>query len=46
MVNPRCRIWTSSRRVKERFGVPVMAYNVSGNTMVRRGANGWIDERG
>jgi porphobilinogen synthase len=35
------------RRVKDRFGVPVAAYNVSGEfAMVKAAAqNGWIDER-
>jgi porphobilinogen synthase len=35
------------RRVKERFGVPLAAYNVSGEyAMVKAAAQrGWIDER-
>ena len=35
------------RRVKDRFGVPVAAYNVSGEfAMVKAAAQkGWIDER-
>ncbi len=34
-------------RTKERFGVPVVAYNVSGEyAMVKAAAdNGWIDEK-
>ncbi|MFO0809691.1 MAG: porphobilinogen synthase [Gemmataceae bacterium] len=47
MVKPALSYLDIIRRVKERFGVPVMAYNVSGEyAMVKAAAaNGWIDER-
>jgi porphobilinogen synthase len=46
MVKPAMAYLDIVWRVKERFGVPVAAYNVSGEySMVRAaGANGWIDE--
>jgi porphobilinogen synthase len=47
MVKPALAYLDIIRRVKERFGVPVAAYNVSGEfAMVKAaGARGWIDER-
>jgi porphobilinogen synthase len=47
MVKPAMAYMDIIRRVKERFGVPVAAYNVSGEfAMVKAAAqNGWIDER-
>src|SRR5437764_1384407 len=47
MVKPALAYLDIIRRVKERFGVPVAAYNVSGDfAMVKAAAqNGWIDER-
>jgi porphobilinogen synthase len=35
------------RRVKERFGVPTLAYQVSGEYAMLKAAaqNGWLDER-
>jgi porphobilinogen synthase len=47
MVKPALPYLDIIRRVKERFGVPVAAYNVSGEyAMVMAAArNGWIDER-
>lgn len=47
MVKPGMAYLDLVRRVKERFGVPVAAYNVSGEyAMVKAAArNGWIDER-
>ncbi|MFN4261128.1 MAG: porphobilinogen synthase [Gemmataceae bacterium] len=47
MVKPALSYLDIIRRVKERFGVPVAAYNVSGEfAMVKAAAaNGWIDER-
>jgi len=47
MVKPALAYLDIIRRVKERFGVPVAAYNVSGEfAMVKAAAaNGWIDER-
>jgi porphobilinogen synthase len=47
MVKPALAYLDVVRRVKERFGVPVAAYNVSGEyAMVKAAAaNGWIDER-
>ncbi len=47
MVKPALAYLDVLRRVKERFGVPVAAYNVSGEfAMVKAAArNGWIDER-
>jgi porphobilinogen synthase len=47
MVKPALAYLDIIRRVKERFGVPVAAYNVSGEfAMVKAAAQrGWIDER-
>jgi porphobilinogen synthase len=47
MVKPGMAYLDIVRRVKERFEVPVAAYNVSGEyAMVKAAAaNGWIDER-
>jgi porphobilinogen synthase len=47
MVKPALAYLDIVRRVKEVFGVPVAAYNVSGEyAMVKAAArNGWIDER-
>jgi len=47
MVKPALSYLDIVRRVKERFGVPVAAYNVSGEfAMVKAAAQkGWIDER-
>ena len=47
MVKPALAYLDVVRRVKERFGVPVAAYNVSGEfAMVKAaGQNGWIDEQ-
>lgn len=47
MVKPALSYLDIIRRVKDRFGVPVAAYNVSGEfAMVKAAArNGWIDER-
>jgi porphobilinogen synthase len=47
MVKPALAYLDIIRRVKERFGVPVAAYNVSGEfAMVKAAAaRGWIDER-
>ena len=47
MVKPALSYLDVIRRVKDRFGVPVAAYNVSGEfAMVKAAAaNGWIDER-
>ncbi len=47
MVKPALAYMDVIRRVKERFGVPVAAYNVSGEfAMVKAAAaRGWIDER-
>src|SRR5262245_21915335 len=47
MVKPALSYLDVIRRVKERFGVPLAAYNVSGEfAMVKAAAkNGWIDER-
>ena len=47
MVKPALAYLDIVRRVKDRFGVPVAAYNVSGEyAMVKAAArNGWIDER-
>jgi porphobilinogen synthase len=46
MVKPALAYLDVIRRVKERFGVPVAAYNVSGEyAMIRAaGERGWIDE--
>ena len=47
MVKPAMAYLDIVRRVKDRFGVPVAAYNVSGEfAMVKAAAQkGWIDER-
>jgi porphobilinogen synthase len=47
IVKPALSYLDIIRRVKERFGVPVAAYNVSGEfAMVKAAAqHGWIDER-
>jgi porphobilinogen synthase len=47
MVKPALAYLDVVRRVRERFGVPVAAYNVSGEyAMVKAAADrGWIDER-
>jgi len=47
MVKPALSYLDVVRRVKERFGVPLAAYNVSGEyAMVKAAAErGWIDER-
>src|SRR5882757_1251956 len=47
MVKPALAYLDIIRRVKDRFGVQVAAYNVSGEyAMVKAAArNGWIDER-
>jgi porphobilinogen synthase len=47
MVKPALSYLDVIRRVKDRFGVPVAAYNVSGEfAMVKAAAQkGWIDER-
>src|SRR3981081_4262124 len=47
MVKPALACLDIVRRVKERFGVPVAAYNVSGEFALGKaaGQKGWIDER-
>jgi porphobilinogen synthase len=47
MVKPALAYLDIIRRVKERFGVPVAAYNVSGEFALVKAAaqKGWIDER-
>jgi porphobilinogen synthase len=47
MVKPAMAYLDIIRRVKDRFGVPLAAYNVSGEfAMVKAAAQrGWIDER-
>jgi porphobilinogen synthase len=47
MVKPALAYLDIIRRVKDHFGVPVAAYNVSGEfAMVKAAAaKGWIDER-
>jgi porphobilinogen synthase len=47
MVKPGLAYLDIIRRVKDRFGVPVAAYNVSGEyAMIKAAAaNGWLDER-
>src|SRR5262249_630985 len=47
MVKPALAYLDIIRRVKERFGVPVAAYNVSGEFAMVKGAaaNGWSGER-
>ena len=47
MVKPALAYLDIVRRVKERFGVPVAAYNVSGEYALIKAAaaNGWVDEK-
>jgi porphobilinogen synthase len=47
MVKPALAYLDIARRIKERFEIPLAAYNVSGEyAMVKAAAaNGWIDER-
>jgi porphobilinogen synthase len=47
MVKPALSYLDIIRRVKDRFGVPVAAYNVSGEfAMVKAAAQkGWLDEK-
>ena len=47
MVKPALAYLDVIRRVKERFGVPLATYNVSGEYSLVKGAaaNGWIDEK-
>ena len=47
MVKPALSYLDIIRRVKDRFGVPVAAYNVSGEFALVKAAaqKGWIDER-
>ncbi len=47
IVKPALAYLDIVRRVKERFGVPVAAYNVSGEYALIKAAaaNGWVDER-
>jgi porphobilinogen synthase len=47
MVKPGMPYLDVIRRIKERFGVPVAAYQVSGEYSMLRAAiaNGWLDER-
>jgi porphobilinogen synthase len=47
MVKPALAYLDIIRRVKERFGVPVAAYNVSGEFALVKAAaaRGWVDER-
>ncbi len=47
MVKPALAYLDIIRRVKDRFGVPVAAYNVSGEFALVKAAaqKGWIDER-
>ncbi len=47
MVKPGLPYLDVVRRVKERFGVPVFAYQVSGeySMLMAAAANGWLDER-
>jgi len=47
MVKPALPYLDIIRRVKDRFGVPVAAYNVSGEFAMLKAAaeRGWIDER-
>jgi porphobilinogen synthase len=47
MVKPALAYLDVARRIKDRFGVPLAAYNVSGEyAMIKAAArNGWIDER-
>jgi porphobilinogen synthase len=47
MVKPALAYLDVARRIKDRFGVPLAAYNVSGEyAMVKAAArNGWVDER-
>jgi len=47
MVKPGMPYLDIIRRVKDRFGVPVFAYQVSGEYAMLKAAaqNGWLDER-
>jgi porphobilinogen synthase len=47
MVKPGMPYLDVVRRVKESFGVPTYAYNVSGEYAMLKGAalQGWLDER-
>lgn len=47
MVKPGMPYLDIIRRVKETFGVPTMAYQVSGEYAMLKAAaqNGWLDER-
>jgi porphobilinogen synthase len=47
MVKPALPYLDIVRRIKERFGVPTMAYQVSGEYAMLKAAaqNGWLDER-
>jgi porphobilinogen synthase len=47
MIKPGLPYLDVIRRVKDRYGVPTMAYQVSGEYAMLKaaGANGWIDER-
>ena len=47
MVKPAMPYLDIMRRVKERFGVPTFAYQVSGEYAMLKAAfaNGWLDER-
>ncbi len=47
MVKPGVPYLDIIRRIKDRFGVPVSAYHVSGEYSMIKGAamNGWVDER-
>ena len=47
MVKPALAYLDIARRIKDRFGVPLAAYNVSGEyAMIKAAAaNGWVDER-
>jgi len=47
MVKPALAYMDIIRRVKDRFGVPVAAYNVSGEFSMFKAAarQGWIDEK-
>ena len=47
MVKPAMPYLDIVRRVKERFGVPTFAYQVSGEYAMLKAAilNGWLDER-
>ena len=47
MVKPAMPYLDIVRRVKDRFGVPTLAYQVSGEYAMLKAAiaNGWLDER-